>query len=447
MDCLPSQVLRIFLFYLACIVGGTVAACENTYNNTYCGSTLAVADFCRLEVGIRCNCAKDCQARPHCPGVGGDNDQLCDCPFSSFDCANSAKAWYRSFCPYSCGLRDSVTCQPLMEITGASPLINGQPPGNATPGYMDAVTWQCHPGWHQTAGPASHSHKRVCTADGSWLLHPQYQSPGLVCARDSCGPVPTAPALTTPTRSSGVFEDTVKYTCPVGYTNTGAAQGTHRCNESAIWERLQPDPLCTVVQCGASPAVTNAISSASSGFYLTVITYGCLQGYVKTGPGTGHKVCNATGHWAPVEGITDLVCTGRSCGVPPFVIGATPSSPIGRFPEHVTYTCKAGYVLIGGGTGQTKCMADGSWSANATDPVPLCLAQSTLFVNSESEIHNPSPTASWTSVSAQSKLHCASFCAASVRCHGFNFSVISRDCSMNTGSRLPVISTMKKLYQ
>ena len=66
-----------------------------------------------------------------------------------------------------------------------------------------------------------------------------------------------------------------------------------------------------VVQCGAPPSVSNARPSADSGPYLTAITYSCQSGYDKTGGGTGHKQCSATGVWTPVAADLDVVCTRK----------------------------------------------------------------------------------------------------------------------------------------
>ena len=73
-----------------------------------------------------------------------------------------------------------MTCAPLISVNGASPLYNGQPPTYSPPLYMDFITFQCDPGFQQTSGSATNALRRVCSMDGSWLLHPDYQQP-LVC--------------------------------------------------------------------------------------------------------------------------------------------------------------------------------------------------------------------------------------------------------------------------
>ena len=67
------------------------------------------------------------------------------------------------------------------------------------------------------------------------------------------------------------------------------------------------------------------------------------------------------------------------------------------------------------------------------------------FVNSKNEAQ-VAPPDSMTSTKARSNLHCASVCALSAHCHGYNFRIVSGVCEMNMASALPVISDMKKLY-
>lgn len=73
-----------------------------------------------------------------------------------------------------------VTCDPLINVSRASPLYNGMPPTYSQPLYMDFVTFKCDPGFQQTSGSATDALRRVCSLDGSWVLHPDHQEP-LVC--------------------------------------------------------------------------------------------------------------------------------------------------------------------------------------------------------------------------------------------------------------------------
>ncbi|XP_070173703.1 sushi, von Willebrand factor type A, EGF and pentraxin domain-containing protein 1-like [Littorina saxatilis] len=497
---LSSATLVAFFIFISNVNG----ACNNVKTDAYCAAKLAVANFCYLSSTERCGCEKDCKTPPYC-NEPSNLDSTCDCPFNAANCA--VYAWLHSYCASTCSLRFSVTCDPLITVIGASPLFNDDPPTNSsvTPKYMDVVTFTCDPGWQQTSGSTSNQLRRVCIADGSWVLHPDYQE-SLVCERVSCGSVPNV-TNATPSQNAGVFEDTVTYTCDLGYNTTGQGQGNRTCNATSQWEQMEDDPVCEVVECGAPLTLYQAEPSASSGVYLSIITYSCQSGYIQSGTGVGRKQCAGDGQWTSVANDPDIVCapkpcialatilnavpslpfgvyrdivtytcapgysqsggsTGKrtctaagtwfvenadpvctriGCGAPPSRIGATASATIGYLGENVTYACDQSHVRVGGGSGHVTCNLSALWEEDATDSVPLCLGMNIKFVNSRSEAQMAPPGA-LTSASARSNLHCASFCALSVYCHGYSFNKQSGACAMNNVSPHPVVTDMKKVY-
>nr|KAG5706243.1 hypothetical protein BaRGS_019570 [Batillaria attramentaria] len=214
-------------------------------------------------------------------------------------------------------------------VPNASPKYNGQDPIYPEPRYMDIVTFECNPGYEQVGG-VDKALRRVCNKTGQWVLDPDYQDT-FSCQRVSCGSVPTV-TLATPSRSSGVYEDVVTYTCNTGYYNTGTAT---------------PEWGFAAKQLSKPPP------NASSGVYPEDVSYVCNTGYDNSGGGAGLKTCNVNGQWEVLNGNPDPVCTFSN---------ADPSRPTGTYGDKVTYTCATGYSQTGGGLGRRTCTASGNWA-------------------------------------------------------------------------------------
>ena len=65
------------------------------------------------------------------------------------------------------------------------------------------------------------------------------------------------------------------------------------------------------VSCGDSPAVSNAMASATSGIAGDVVTYTCVAGYSQSGGGTGRRTCSSQGFWETSGQEPDPICEGN----------------------------------------------------------------------------------------------------------------------------------------
>ncbi|KAK7496405.1 hypothetical protein BaRGS_00012327, partial [Batillaria attramentaria] len=317
----------------------------------------------------------------------GNNDNGCNCIATARYCDQD---WALNYCSTTCNVWNTITCDPLISVPNASPKYNGQDPIYPEPRYMDIVTFECNPGYEQVGG-VDKALRRVCNKTGQWVLDPDYQDT-FSCQRVSCGSVPTV-TLATPSRSSGVYEDVVTYTCNTGYYNTGTGLGTRTCNASAVWEQSDDDPVCAVAPpCPAPPVVYQATPNASSGVYPEDVSYVCNTGYDNSGGGAGLKTCNVNGQWEVLNGNPDPVCTLKPCGATPTISNAVASVASGYYGDDVTYTCATGYSQSGGGTGRHTCEATGVWTADPGDSTPTCASKNIVSCGAATPVSNADPS-------------------------------------------------------
>ena len=220
----------------------------------------------------------------------------------------------------------------------------------------DTVSYTCNAGYTRT-GPAT----ATCQASGSWTAAP-------VCAANSCGAAPSAPAhgtVTAPSPGAGVTGDSVTYACNAGYSLSGGPTAT--CQASGSWTA---PASCTADACTPDlTAPAHGTVSATSGVTGDMRTFGCGAGYTLTGAAT--TTCLATHAWSnPTP-----TCAPNSCGAAPnapangSVTAPTPGA--GVTGDTVTFTCGSSYRLQGSAT--ATCQTSGAWTASPTcvlDTVP-----------------------------------------------------------------------------
>ena len=217
---------------------------------------------------------------------------------------------------------------------GCAPVDCGAPPTTtngtrtfASTTYTSVASYACAEGYTLTGSASS-----TCTATGTWTTAP-------TCVAVSCGALggPANGSVSTPT---GVeYTDVATYACVVGYQVNGAA--TRTCLASGLWSGVAPS--CAPVNCGALGRPTNGIVSTPGGTTLgATATYSCDSGYVLTS-GSSSRTCSASGSWSG----SAAVCTPVDCGTPPTVTNGTRTFTTTTFDSDASYTCNGGYTRSG----------------------------------------------------------------------------------------------------
>ncbi|RUS74929.1 hypothetical protein EGW08_017309 [Elysia chlorotica] len=168
----------------------------------------------------------------------------------------------------------------------------------------------------------------------------------------------------------------VVYTCVQGFYHTGSNFVSTCDDNSKSWSDV--DITCTLVDCGPpSPAVGAEMSSPSSTYADSEVSYTCLTGAVPSTPVMASTCVGQTGQWSETPG----PCTVVSCGPPPPVdtmdVELTTRSSQGAFPGltnysldiayggQAVYTCKHGYTQPDGARYISLCQEDGTWSSTS----------------------------------------------------------------------------------
>ncbi|CAH1271357.1 CSMD3 [Branchiostoma lanceolatum] len=244
------------------------------------------------------------------------------------------------------GLADGNGCS-AVQCPALTDPANGAVSG--TNFYGDVATFTCDPGYNLVGGST-----RTCQADTTW----SGSSP--TCTAVQC------PALTAPANGavSGTnsYEDVATFTCDPGYNLVGGS--TRTCQADTTWSGSSP--TCTAVQCPALTAPANGAVSGTN-FYGDVATFTCDPGYNLVGGST--RTCQADTTWSG----SSPTCTAVQC--PTLTAPANGAvSGTNFYGDVATFTCDAGYNLVGGST--RTCQADTTWSGSSptcTD-IDACLA-------------------------------------------------------------------------
>jgi hypothetical protein len=122
------------------------------------------------------------------------------------------------------------------------------------------------------------------------------------------------------------------------------------------------DPTCTIVDCGALTDPANGSVSAAPTTYGSTGTYTCQAGFGLVG--TSPRTCQADGTWSD----TAPTCGQSYCPTPPSPTHGTVTTTATTVGSTGTYACSAGYTLSG--TATTTCQSDRTWSGT----LPTCTA-------------------------------------------------------------------------
>jgi hypothetical protein len=193
----------------------------------------------------------------------------------------------------------------------------------------DTVTYSCEAGYN-LVGTAT----RTCTATGWGDSEPICEPEPITCGPDTCNGHGTC------VEQGGVFDHC---DCDPGWT--GETCGTE-------------------VDCGAPQPPANGGVAYTTTTHGSTATYSCDSGYDLVGSAT--VTCQTDGTWSDAPPSCDPV----DCGTPdPAPANGSLSHTTTTYGSTATYSCDAGYGLVGAET--VTCQADGTWSGSAPTCEPL----------------------------------------------------------------------------
>jgi hypothetical protein len=187
------------------------------------------------------------------------------------------------------------------------------------------------------------------------------------CSPVICGFPPVVDHATNPRSNEKLgFPEFTEYTCAVGHTLDGTAEGEVNfeisCEADAAFTGVKE---CKAIDCGKMPTVENAEASHEGLFYPEKATYTCAEGHQSqvngalTGKTEWEVTCADDG---TLSGMVEEGCHRVSCGRPDVKQFAAFNAKELVYEDTVKYTCNNGYTTTGLHDGATSftmvCGAD-----------------------------------------------------------------------------------------
>ncbi|XP_052804614.1 sushi, von Willebrand factor type A, EGF and pentraxin domain-containing protein 1-like [Mya arenaria] len=224
--------------------------------------------------------------------------------------------------------------------------VSGQVAYNKTT-YGAQANYTCLTGY-RLEGPES----RICQLNNTW------SGSQPVCSIIDCGllsnPAGGSVALTNGT----TYGKIATITCSSGHTLVGPATVT--CLKSQQWSH---NSTCQIQDCRTLPNPSNgAVDTVAGTTFGSTAQYSCNPGYSLQGHNS--RTCQETGQWSS----TAPTCNIKDCkALADPTNGNVDQSQGTKYGQTVTYTCRAGYQIVGMGT--RLCEADGQWTGSP----PTCV--------------------------------------------------------------------------
>ncbi|XP_065178196.1 sushi, von Willebrand factor type A, EGF and pentraxin domain-containing protein 1-like [Sycon ciliatum] len=239
--------------------------------------------------------------------------------------------------------------------------------------YDDIVRWVCDTGFTGNTNA-------VCQANSTWSKNTP------TCIRISC-PDPGAPTNGNYIVTGLKYEDTVTYTCRLGYDmlNHPNSSLTGVCMANKMWSSTQPECERNSSYCKSYSPIQNGNVNCSGRRIHDICQYQCDSGYVKERhssirciPGT-----EVDGRWSERGS-----CSPRQCPTP----GKPDSGQyrVARQGQYVSRPFQYGDTVLWfcnkGFTGSTRavCQADGRWSKNTPTCTRISCQDQGRLVNGDS---------------------------------------------------------------
>ncbi|XP_014669248.1 PREDICTED: sushi, von Willebrand factor type A, EGF and pentraxin domain-containing protein 1-like isoform X2 [Priapulus caudatus] len=235
---------------------------------------------------------------------------------------------------------EEITCVTPQQIQGGNVVA-------LKPRYRvnDTVTYACVSGYRMRG-----SRQRICTANGRWsgsfLPHCEL----IVC------PILEAIENGIWVYDNNTVDSHAQLVCDEGYRTDDAEPLT--CSDGGSWTGTIG--LCRVVTCDNPPIISNSLMlTAKAPFtFNATVTYECMLGYTPSRESL-QITCSANGTWEADE---EPQCLPISCAYPDAISrGYITVDGSGTYGDSVTYSCEAGYRLVGDAT--RVCNMSGEWSA------------------------------------------------------------------------------------
>ncbi|XP_019624868.1 PREDICTED: CUB and sushi domain-containing protein 1-like [Branchiostoma belcheri] len=224
--------------------------------------------------------------------------------------------------------------------------------------YLNELHFFCYPGIYREVYTIDSSKTSVrCEADGTWNDPYYIPSSDSDCQARECYDEPWVPLHGSRIGSDPfLYQDVVHFTCDPGYELVG--EPSAECQADGEWTSIEP--TCRAVQCAVPrPPQNGDVYVDQAPTYNSEARFWCDPGFTLGGEST--ITCQADGTWsgdAPV-------CTAVQCPQPTSPDNGDMSGSY-SYPEEVTFTCNAGYQLVGAQT--VTCRHDRTWS----DSFPTC---------------------------------------------------------------------------
>ena len=198
-----------------------------------------------------------------------------------------------------------------------------------------------------------------------------------MCEGITCAAIELANGTVSLTSAGMRYPLTATFSCHPGYRLVGAV--SLDCSVDGSWSGSAP--VCQAVTCAALASVAHgSVEATNGGTYPSTATYSCEPGYSFSSSSTASsRVCQPDGSWSGVA----PTCSGVTCaplGTLAIDHGEVATTNSGVYPSTATYTCSAGYELVG--SSARSCQTDGSWGGTA----PSCRGECGLLIGGRSAI-------------------------------------------------------------
>ncbi|XP_052785537.1 CUB and sushi domain-containing protein 3-like isoform X2 [Mya arenaria] len=209
--------------------------------------------------------------------------------------------------------------------------------------WQSTVEYACENGYNLNGDPIME-----CSAGGVWV------GSGFSC--EGCGNPPIISYSTYSLTFGTGVGSIAQYTCSPGYTLESSSELI--CISNGTWGGILP--VCSFIDCGSPPNVTNASYISSPDTTLNSSTvYSCNTGFQMTVTGT--LLCESDGQWIGILPVCiEVYCTELNNPPNGFVNYGS-----NVYNSTASFNCSDGYNLVG--SPYIICSADGSW--NATQPI------------------------------------------------------------------------------